>query len=163
MTQPVLRFADTELDPAAEEERNKMRKKRRQIANEILSTEDTYVRNLETMLDVFCAPLEQNASGPESQRLISRDDVRNIFGSIKIILPINRMLLHDLQSRLTVPEEDPIYIGESFKNMVSVVYFILFSIPFCALTGSQSIRHSACAVTSPTVMTLMDHVKSYSD
>mgnify|MGYP005995795461 CR=1 FL=1 len=100
-------------------EQTKMHAKRRQVAKELLSTEETYVKNLQDLMKVFCEPMEANAMLPENQRVISKDDVRTIFGSLKIILPINKMLLEDLKAQLAVPEEETIFIGASFKNMVS--------------------------------------------
>uniref|UniRef100_A0A7S4M3F6 DH domain-containing protein n=1 Tax=Vannella robusta TaxID=1487602 RepID=A0A7S4M3F6_9EUKA len=98
-------------------EQTKMHAKRRQVAKELLSTEETYVKNLQDLMKVFCEPMEANAMLPENQRVISKDDVRTIFGSLKIILPINKMLLEDLKAQLAVPEEETIFIGASFKNM----------------------------------------------
>ena len=97
----------------------KMKKKRRRVAMEILTTEETYVKNIQVMLDVFCVPMEANSSLDEG-RVVGKDDVRSLFGNLKMILPINKMLLTGLHKQLAVSEEDPIYIGEEFKNMVSL-------------------------------------------
>lgn len=92
--------------------------KRRQVAQELLATEETYVKNLQDLMNVFCTPMEINASGPEENRQITKDDVRAIFGSLKIILPINKLLLEDLRQKLQVSDSETILIGDSFKNMV---------------------------------------------
>ena len=95
-----------------------MRLKRVQVARELLATEETYVKNLQDLMTVFYEPFESNATGPEEHRVITKDDVRSIFGSLKMILPINKMLLSDLETRLSVPEGEAILVGDSFKNMV---------------------------------------------
>ena len=115
---------DLELDspkehvPLSDAQREKMRLKRVQVARELLATEETYVKNLQDLMTVFYEPFESNATGPEEHRVITKDDVRSIFGSLKMILPINKMLLSDLETRLSVPEGEAILVGDSFKNMV---------------------------------------------
>ena len=114
------------MDDAAIE---KMRSKRKQVAMELLTTEETYVKNLQDMMNVFCSPMEKNANGSEDKRVISKDDVRTIFGNVKIILPINKMLLADLKEQLSgVNEGETILIGKAFKNMVinKTIFFIFF-------------------------------------
>ena len=117
--QPEQPAARPELSPR----REKMRHKRVQVAQELLATEETYVKNLEDLMTVFCTPLEQNAASKnEEERVITKDDTRTIFGSLKMILPVNRMLLQDLKERLSVTEDQYVLVGDSFKNMVRFYY-----------------------------------------
>jgi hypothetical protein len=92
--------------------------KRRRVAQELLDTEITYVHNLNTVLNVFYEPLLKNAQSEEA--LITTDDIRNIFSSLKMIKPINEMLLNQLRAKINVPETDPILIGEVFRSMVNI-------------------------------------------
>ena len=98
------------------EEQIKKRKKRRRVAQELLETEEAYVKNLEILKSSFYDPLNENSKG--SDPVITPDDVRTIFGSLNIILPVNKLLLAELQKRLEVPETEFLLIGEAFETLV---------------------------------------------
>lgn len=103
-------------------EQAKMRKKRRLVAQELLETEDTYVNNLELLKSCFYDPFIENAKN-EASRVISTDDVRELFGSLNIILPVNKLLLVELQKRLQVADTEYLLIGEAFQTLVIISYF----------------------------------------
>jgi hypothetical protein len=100
------------------EDQLKKKRKRRRVAQELLETEVAYVANLELLKEAFYEPLHQNSLLKEPGAVISTDDVRTIFGSLNIILPVNKLLLVELQKRLAVPETDYLLIGEAFKTLV---------------------------------------------
>ena len=94
----------------------KMRKKRRRVAQELLETESLYVQNLDLLKASFYEPLFENSKNPG--RVITTDDVRTIFGSLNIILPVNKLLLGELEKRLQVPESEFLVIGDAFETLV---------------------------------------------
>ena len=100
-----------------DEEYAKKKRKRRRVAQELLETEVTYVDNLNLLKEAFYEPLHKNSLDPTAA-VISTDDVRNIFGSLNIILPVNKLLLQELRSRLQVSETDYLLIGEAFQTLV---------------------------------------------
>lgn len=93
----------------------KMRKKRRRVAQELLETEALYVQNLDLLKSSFYDPLFENSKNPG--RVITTDDVRTIFGSLNIILPVNKLLLGELEKRLQVPESEFLVIGDAFETL----------------------------------------------
>ena len=88
---------------------------RRKAAGELLSTEESYVQNLQILMKTFYAPMLENASS--EYKLISTDDVRFIFGNLNIILPVNEELLNLLRD--TLKTDNPL-IGDAFRNMVKI-------------------------------------------
>ena len=104
-----------EISPA---KREKMMKNRRSVAQELLETEKNYVENLEILKKVYYEPMHENSKDTESKRVISPDDVRMIFGSLNIIIPVNKLLLIELTKRLNVPEDQELIIGEAFLTLV---------------------------------------------
>ncbi|KAH3758401.1 guanine nucleotide exchange factor [Pelomyxa schiedti] len=70
------------MSSLSDEEREKlpqMLKKRKNVADEILSTELTYVTNLNTIVDKFLEPLRADSLG------CSKDEIYNIFSNIQVI------------------------------------------------------------------------------
>lgn len=97
-------------------EQSKMRKKRTRVAQELLETEVTYIQNLDILKSCFYDPFMENAKS--STKVISVDDVRAIFGSLNIILPVNKLLLSELEKRLQVSDTEYLLIGEAFETYV---------------------------------------------
>ena len=122
-SQEELERNRTSNDHVESEEHLKKKRKRRRVSQELLETEITYVDNLNLLKEAFYEPLHKN-SLDQTAAVISTDDVRNIFGSLNIILPVNKLLLQELRTRLQVPESDYLQIGEAFQTLVCVVLFI---------------------------------------
>lgn len=74
-----------------------------------------YVQNLDLLKASFYEPLFENSKNPG--RVITTDDVRTIFGSLNIILPVNKLLLGELEKRLQVPESEFLVIGDAFETL----------------------------------------------
>jgi len=72
--------------------------KRTKIAQELLVTEGTYVKNLAIIIKKFQNPLLNAARSPKP--FISEQDVRTIFSCIEIIYSYNTMLLEGLNARM---------------------------------------------------------------
>mmetsp|Transcript_7987 Transcript_7987/g.33611 ORF Transcript_7987/g.33611 Transcript_7987/m.33611 type:complete len:674 (+) Transcript_7987:230-2251(+) len=113
----VLLSGETDLDEAELARRKKLRTKRINVAKELLATEETYVKNLDDLMKVFYDPMHLNSRLPEDKRLLTPDDVKQIFGNLKVILGYNRMLLGDLRAHILVESNVPIQVGGVFVQM----------------------------------------------
>jgi hypothetical protein len=76
----------------------KMHVKRTHIAQELLTTEGTYMQNLAIILKKFQAPLTSSLATPKP--LISEADIKIIFGSIEIIYNVNLLLIERLNMKM---------------------------------------------------------------
>jgi len=114
--------------------------KRTKIVRELLSTERTYVSQLEAMIEVYMKPLMQLAETPpdvaqarSNERLsvkglnlnsligskgvkITPEDIKTMFSNVEQLLPINRELLNQLESRVK-NWSDKQKIGDIFNKM----------------------------------------------
>jgi len=95
----------------SEEEREKltrMKKKRRDILNEILETEQRYVQNLDTCVRIFLIPLRE-------QNIVTNEEIRKIFSIIEVILNLHKAFFDQLKARVQGKElTADICIGEIF-------------------------------------------------
>ena len=103
----------------SEEEKKiaKMATKRKKVAMEILQTEQLYVARLQNIVTLFFDPLINHATNDE-KKIISVEDVKTIFGNVKVILGYNIILLGNLTERLNVPSSD-YCVGDIFYRLVS--------------------------------------------
>ena len=69
------------------------------MAKEILTTEQTYVDRVQTLVDVFVKPLTDSLSSNDP--ICPQADIATIFGTIEDILQLNKRFLHDLSERIT--------------------------------------------------------------
>lgn len=113
----VLLSGESELGEEELARRKKLRTKRVNVSKELLATERTYVKNLDDLMKVFYDPMQANSKLPEDKRLLTPDDVKQIFGNLKVILGYNRMLLGDLVSHIEVEPNVPIQVGGVFVQM----------------------------------------------
>lgn len=90
-------FAAPTDDP---EEKAKHERLRASVAAEILSSERTYVSQLETLIEVFLTPLRSLTQGTSGSEIIDAEDVDNIFSNIQIIYGFNKEFLTALEGRL---------------------------------------------------------------
>jgi len=137
---------EDELEPAivlTDENREKLRAKRTNIAKEILSTESAYVANLETIVEVrthlrltsssthpptdsncsrcsrvtYCKVFLEPMREAAEQGILTKEDVKNIFGNIRIILTYNQELLSNVRERVENWGDETL-IGDIFVRMV---------------------------------------------
>jgi ACT domain-containing protein len=78
-------------------------------ANEILSTERTYVEALQHLHKAWMLPLS---------RVLSENDIHRIFGNIVSILRFNETLLGKLERRMKNFDAETTLIGDIFKSLV---------------------------------------------
>ena len=111
-----------------EDKLEKMRVKRWKLASELLATETTYVTNINVLLDVFYKPMIEHVKGPEDKRTLTNEDIKQIFGSIKVIQGLNTMLLQTIKDRMNVPtdRQDEVMIGDVFQQFVCFFSFKFF-------------------------------------
>jgi hypothetical protein len=95
--QPPKQVDTSQLDEKKMEQAKK-HFKRTKIAQELLVTEGTYVKNLSIIVKKFQNPLLNSLKS--SKPLVAENDIRVIFGSVEIIWSYNSMLLEGLNSRL---------------------------------------------------------------
>ncbi|XP_009858328.2 protein ECT2-like isoform X1 [Ciona intestinalis] len=78
--------------------------KRHRTAMELLQTETTYLRNLNTILKVYKEPLQKAAD--EGKPLLAPEDIRNAFGGIDDIAKLHACIHQDLSEMIDNWEED---------------------------------------------------------
>lgn len=76
----------------------KVQVKRTYVIQELLSTEASYMQNLQIMIKKFQAPLLASLATPKP--LLSEADIKTIFGSIEIIYNVNMVLLELLSAKM---------------------------------------------------------------
>ncbi len=82
-----------------------------------MQTERAYVRNLETVTELFMAPLRTE---DPYKTYISDDQLKTIFSDIEVILKINKVLLESLESRIGVEfNSETTKLGDVFITIVS--------------------------------------------
>lgn len=102
--------------------------KRHQVAAEMLSTEKTYVSNLELVTKCYMEPLKALAITDEGkEKGISPQTIRLLFSNTAILLKYNQTLLVDLQSRLTTWGRNS-KLGDIFMKMAS---FLMIYSEYC--------------------------------
>lgn len=83
---------------------------------ELLQTERTYVKDLETCIKVFLNEMKVNSSVPA--QILNKDDV--IFGNMEEIYDFhNRIFLKELEKYETMPED----VGHCFVTWVIIIVY----------------------------------------
>ena len=68
-----------------------------EVCAELLETEETYVKDLSTVIEVFVRPLKKLATKGPRRAIISQRDVEILFKDIEVILQVNEALLETLR------------------------------------------------------------------
>lgn len=93
--------------------------KRRRIVNEILTTEASYVNNLQTVTQKFLMPLL--AASQTSKPILKVPQIKTIFMNIQVILNYNNLLLGSLEDRIAAWSDKQV-LGDIFFKMVRPIY-----------------------------------------
>lgn len=93
----VKKALPSDVDPEMVK-RAKMHVKRTHVAQELLTTEGTYMQNLGIILKKFQAPLVNSLATPKP--LINEADIKVIFSSVEIIYNVNMVLIEKLNSKM---------------------------------------------------------------
>lgn len=117
MIQPELQSGQPQLPPGADPQqlqRAKLHYQRTLVAQEILDTEESYLRYLTLMIKKYQNPLLTMAQ--TKHPLISAEDVKTLFSNVEIIFAYNSMLLEGLKSRMNSWSSQQ-KIGDVFLSM----------------------------------------------
>lgn len=92
--------------------------RRKRVANEILTSEKSYIASLEALETLYIAPLMKQSSENPSQAPLSYRDVSAIFANLSIIIGLNKKLLDELIKRLEHEDwdEETTCIGDLFER-----------------------------------------------
>eukprot|EP00698_Gefionella_okellyi_P025313 TRINITY_DN9234_c0_g1_i1.p1 TRINITY_DN9234_c0_g1~~TRINITY_DN9234_c0_g1_i1.p1 ORF type:complete len:1132 (-),score=272.22 TRINITY_DN9234_c0_g1_i1:130-3525(-) len=112
----VRRFVARQRLRASAAERQRCDARRSNVAKEILSTERTYVTNLESVVAVFVKPLKISAKDPRKPCGVTEEAVDALFSCTEIILSFNEKLCSDLDKRITNWSPTQV-LGDVFKQM----------------------------------------------
>jgi hypothetical protein len=92
--QPKAKWYD-QIDPAAREEllskMTKEEKMRQDIAWEILTTEEDYIKDLEQVISVYIKPIQ------EQKLLPKMSDISELFSNLEQLLPVNKVFIEGLK------------------------------------------------------------------
>jgi len=88
----------SEAELKAAEERRRLRERRSHIAQEILATEQNYVKTLTELFTKWETPLRKAL---ETKAIISKEEIRNIFSNSEVLMGFHQMLLTSLDERIT--------------------------------------------------------------
>jgi len=82
----------------AKEEKAKQQRQRREVVQEIVSTEHSYVAGLQVCMEVFMRPLEQAVE--QGRPIIKEQDIRTIFSVVKLLHQIHMPFAAELKQLL---------------------------------------------------------------
>lgn len=88
------------------------KRKRTEIAREILSTEASYVRSLNVLVNVYMTTLESFG-----EEIVPASKIRSIFSEIKVILSYNEFILKGLQERMENWYSEGQRLGDIFLRL----------------------------------------------
>lgn len=98
--------------PPPSGEMDKRRQFRRQAVQEILTSERSYIAQLELLMQFFIRPLKE-------KQIISTDNFLALFGQVEMIYSLNQELLQELEANLD-------NVAKAFKRMAP--FFKLYSV-----------------------------------
>jgi len=101
--------------PISKEELEKLNEKREAIVKEILTTEQTYVKNLDILCSVWLKPLEDAAL--TGKPILKPPQIAAIFSIVREILNFHRKFLEQLEKRIN-KWNDKQLLGDVFVNNV---------------------------------------------
>ena len=99
---------------------------RRRVANEILTTEESYVKGLDTLCDRIVEPLlaqarAWNGAGGVAQAPLSEAEVRGLFSSVFLLRADHRAFLERLRARFARWSDNETQVGELFVDVLPVL------------------------------------------
>lgn len=87
------------MDPETIKNISKEERKRQEAIYELISTEQSYLRDLQMIIELFYGPL---------QNILSQDELNIIFSNIEDILLCNTAILSDLEQR---QKDDKLFVN----------------------------------------------------
>ena len=120
---------DTERELTPMDKAAQMHEKRTKIVNEMLSTEQTYVKNLEGMVNLYKKRFEEYFTAEEQRgkgvpKGFKRDHLKILFSNVHVVIPLNQQLLEELTERVNNWSESQ-KVGDIFLKIAP--YFKLYN------------------------------------
>lgn len=113
----------------------KMHRIRQKVVAEIVSTERTFVQQLDILQTVYIAPLQ--AAITEGHPIVPMDDIRVLFSRLEIIAGLNKAFLKELEDRMTTWNDTACIsdifsaYGHCFKMYSEVCSLLCISLFLC--------------------------------
>ncbi|XP_004363962.2 hypothetical protein CAOG_03123, partial [Capsaspora owczarzaki ATCC 30864] len=142
--QKIVKTPETRAIPkplertSSTESRDSSIKKRANIAEEIVSTERSYVKHLHQMQELYYEPLKKKG-------LLKPEELATIFPNVQSLLGINETLLKDLDERVKAWDAQTTTIGDVFKRMAP---FLKLYETYCNQHGTATQMLSRCQTKS---------------
>lgn len=102
-----------------------MARARDQVAQEIVDTEVSYLKSLETALTVFLRPLEKAGSDPEAA-VLSKDQITTMFSNLETLYQLNSRFRDTLRKRREEEWEANPQMGDLFLDFAP--YFKMYTL-----------------------------------
>ena len=107
-----------------ESKQEKAKRLRKEVALEILSTEKVFVKRLDNIIHLFFDPLLLFTQS-DHKLTIPVEDIKLIFGNVRVIYGYNQILLTNLTNRLNEVNSE-FCVGDIFFKMVFLFHRFLF-------------------------------------
>eukprot|EP01116_Phalansterium_solitarium_P024544 TRINITY_DN9016_c0_g1_i1.p1 TRINITY_DN9016_c0_g1~~TRINITY_DN9016_c0_g1_i1.p1 ORF type:complete len:763 (+),score=251.13 TRINITY_DN9016_c0_g1_i1:108-2396(+) len=91
--------------------------RREKIARELLATEESYVRSLKVVVNVFLGPLLHSVV--EDNPIIPADDIKSIFSIIEIITKVNEEFLRGLTAVMNTWSSETTLLGDLILDVAA--------------------------------------------
>lgn len=117
------------MSPGKSNDINKRRNFRLQAVQEIMTSERSYINQLQILMKYFINPLKQ-------MDILSHDEFTILFGQIEMIYNLNKELLKSLEKDLTK-------VGEAFLRLAP--FFKLYSVYAFDYNRSQIVLQVFCS------------------
>jgi len=115
-----------EKDDKKLEKDQKKLKKRRRIAQEIIDTEESYIKSLAQVLDMYLLPLRDRSKNVATS-VLSADQIKVLFSNLELIHSLNKKFFGDLRKQFSLWEDtaDTQLIGDVFLKFAP--FFKMYS------------------------------------
>jgi len=116
-TYDLIRGKISNLDMQTMKKKEKKKYKRALTVEEILVTEDEYLADLRVLIALFLIPLRQNVFGTSEEKILSKEEFRNIFFDVEEIYEVGNNLYKDLKAAFEATDDaSDVNIGGIFIN-----------------------------------------------
>ncbi|CBJ29090.1 pleckstrin homology (PH) domain-containing protein [Ectocarpus siliculosus] len=137
-------------------DRDRRRRERKNIARELLDTEDKYVRMLEALLATIIRPCLGQGSNKSTP--MPKDDANELFGTLRAeeILAINTAFREQLRGRMATLSDETCF-GDLFKRFAP---FLKMYVEYCTQHESTASRVSLIASKNDKFSNLLHRARS---
>lgn len=107
----------------SEDQLQRMLATRTKIVKEIALTEESYVRSLETILEVYSKPLTKMSE--ESEMILTSSEIQKVFNNVQVLFTFNSYFLNNLRQREEAFDARTTRIGDVFLQFAP--FFRMYS------------------------------------